>query len=300
LQLASQELKVTVIEDIAQRVGPAVVGLRTGSRGGSGVLVAPDVVATLARNVRADTVRVVTADGAVHDGRVLGTDPTVDLALLRLDAEAEEVADWSSAADPPSLGQDVYALADPGGRGLRVTGGTVASAPRGVRGPAGRLIPGVIEHTAPLPRGSGGGPLVDSAGAVVGLNALRRDGGLLLAWPATALRDRAAALAAGTSTAPRRLGLALLGPRATRRMRSAVGLEDAGGLLVTAVQDGSAAAQAGVARGDLVVSAGGSPITGLDDLYAAVDAAGEGPVELEVLRGTERVTVRIPGEAVPA
>ena len=169
-----------------------------------------------------------------------------------------------------------------------------------MRGPSGRLIPGVIEHTAPLPRGSGGGPLVDRTGAVVGLNALRRDGGLLLAWPATALRDRAAALTAGTSTAPRRLGVALLGPRATRRMRSAVGLDDADGLLVTAVQDGSAAAQAGVARGDLVVRAGGSPVTSLDDLYAAVDAAGEGPLELEVLRGTERLTVLIPGEAVPA
>jgi S1-C subfamily serine protease len=141
---------------------------------------------------------------------------------------------------------------------------------------------------------------VDRSGAIVGLNALRRDGGLLLAWPATALSERAAALAAGASTAPRRLGVALLGPRATRRMRSAVGLEDAGGLLVTAVQDGSPAAQAGLARGDVLLSAGGSPVTGLDELYAAVDAAGDGPLALEVLRGRERLALEIPAKAVAA
>ena len=88
---------------------------------------------------------------------------------------------------------------------------------------------------------------MDRSGAIVGLNALRRDGGLILAWPATVLRERAAALAAGTSTAPRRIGVALLGARQTRRMRSAVGLPDESGLLVRAVQDGSPAATAGVA-----------------------------------------------------
>jgi serine protease Do len=293
-------LIVTVIEEIAERIGPAVVGLTTGGRGGSGVVVAPGVVATLARNVRGDTVQVVTADGSAHDARVAGVDPSVDLAVLRLDDGATAVADWSPDAESPPLGRKVYALADPGGHGLRVTGGTVASAPRGVRGPAGRLIPGAIEHTAPLPRGSGGGPLVDRSGAVVGLNALRRDGGLLLAWPATALRERAVTLAAGSSTAPRRLGVALLGPRATRRMRSAVGLEDAGGLLVTAVEDDSAASEAGLARGDLLVSAAGSEVRGLDDLYAAVDAAGDGPLALEVIRGRERLPLQIPAKAVAA
>jgi len=291
---------MTVIADIAARVGPAVVGIRGRSRGGSGVLVAPGVVVTLARNARGDEARVVTADGAEHVARVEGVDPSVDLAVLRLDTQDTAVAAWSDAPEPPGIGAEVIALADPGGQGLRVTGGTVAAAPRAVRGPAGRLIPGAIEHTAPLPRGSGGGPLVDPSGAIVGLNALRRDGGLLLAWPATALRERAAVLAAGTSTAPRRLGIALLGARATRRMRAAVGLPDVAGLLVTAVEDGSPAAAAGVVRGDVVVGAGGAPVASLDDLYAAVDAAGDAPIQLELLRGTERVAVQVHGEEVRA
>ena len=290
---------MTAIEDIAARIGPSVVGLQDGSRGGSGVLVAPGIVATLARNVHGDELTLVTGDGATHDATVLGIDPSVDLAVLRTGATAPFAA-WSTAAEPPRLGVKVYALADPGGRGLRVTSGSVASAPRGVRGPAGRLIPDAVEHTAPLPRGAGGGPLVDRSGAIVGLNALRRDGGLLLAWPATALRDRAIALAAGERTAPRRLGVALVGARQTGRMRAAVGLDPVDGLLVRGVQEGSAADRAGITRGDVVVGADGTPVATLDDLHAAVDAAGDGALELEVLRGSERVTLRVEGEEVHA
>jgi len=290
---------MTAIEDIAARIGPSVVGLQDGSRGGSGVLVAPGVVVTLARNVHGDALTLVTGDGATHDATVLGIDPSVDLAVLRTGAPAPPAA-WSTAADPPRLGVKVYALADPGGRGLRVTSGSVASAPRGVRGPAGRLIPDAVEHTAPLPRGAGGGPLVDRSGAIVGLNALRRDGGLLLAWPATALRERAAALAAGERTAPRRLGIALVGARQTGRMRAAVGLDPVDGLLVRGVQEGSPADRAGFAHGDVVVAADGAAVTGLDDLHAAVDAVGRGALEVEVLRGTERLTLRVEGEEVHA
>ncbi len=290
---------MTAIEDIAARIGPSVVGMQDGTRGGAGVLVAPGIVATLARNVHRDELTLVTGDGATHAATVVGVDPSVDLAVLRTEAPAP-AATWSTADAAPRLGVKVYALADPGGRGLRVTGGTVASAPRGVRGPAGRLIPDAIEHTAPLPRGAGGGPLVDRSGAIVGLNALRRDGGLLLAWPATALRDRATALASGERTAPRRLGIALVGARQTGRMRAAVGLDPVDGLLVRGVKDGSPADRAGITRGDVVVGANGTAVTGLDDLHGAVDAAGPGPLELDLLRGTDRLTLRVEGEEVEA
>ena len=281
---------MTAIEDIAAMLGDAVLGVASG---GSGVVVAPGVAVTLARNVHGAAARVVMADGAAQDARVLGADPSVDLAVLAVE-DRGTVAAWDDAPAPPGIGRKVYALADPGGTGLRVTGGSVAGVPRRVRGPSGRLIEGALEHTAPLPRGSGGGPLVDRSGAIVGLNALRRDGGLILAWPATLLRERAAVLATGTSTAPRRLGVALLGARQTRRMRSAVGLPDEGGLLVRGVQEGSPAAAAGLTRGDLVVAAGGMPVAGLDDLHAAIDAAGSGGLPLELLRGTERIAVEVP------
>jgi S1-C subfamily serine protease len=159
-----------------------------------------------------------------------------------------------------------------------------------VRGPRGRLVEGVLEHTAPLPRGSGGGPLVDADGAVLGLNAVRRPGGLILAWPATALRAAAEALAAGTHRPPRRLGVAVAPPAVARRLRAAVGLPPADGLLVQGVRAGSAADAAGLTRGDLIVEAAGRPVATIDDLYAALDAADPGtPLALAVLRGADRV-----------
>ena len=179
---------MTAIEDIAARIGPSVVGLQDGSRGGSGVLVAPGIVATLARNVHGDELTLVTGDGATHDATVLGIDPSVDLAVLRTGATAPPAA-WSTAADPPRLGVKVYALADPGGRGLRVTSGSVASAPRGVRGPAGASSPAPSSTRRRCRAAPGAARSSTAPGAIVGLNALRRDGGLLLAWPATALRD---------------------------------------------------------------------------------------------------------------
>jgi serine protease Do len=276
------------IKGIAERVGPSVVGLG-GRRGGSGIVVAPGRVLTLARNVgERDEVDVWVAGERV-EGRVLGRDEQVDAAVLAVEAGAPPVV-WAGDGAELGIGTPVVALGDPAGRGLRATPGWLASAPRGVRGPRGRLIDGVLEHTAPLPRGSGGGPLVDAEGHVIGLNAVRRPGGLILAWPASALRAAADALAAGTHRPPRRLGVAVAPPAVARRLRAAVGLPPEDGLLVQAVRDGSAADAAGLTRGDLIVAAAGRPVASVDDLYAALDAAEPGaPMALVVLRGAERV-----------
>src|SRR5262249_54569706 len=82
----------------------------------------------------------------------------------------------------PAIGAPVFALGNPG-TGLRITEGQVSAAPLTIRSRDGRPLE-VIEHTAPMPRGSGGGPLLDEHGAVLGLNALRGAPGFLLALPA--------------------------------------------------------------------------------------------------------------------
>src|SRR5918999_1521169 len=135
--------------------------------------------------------------------------------------------------------QVTVVVANPGGRGLRVTLGFVSSEGRSFRGPRGRRIGGAIEHTAPLPRGSSGGPLVDVEGRLLGLNALRLDGGLILAVPATAaVKERASRLARGEAPASPRLGVAVAPPRGGRRLPRAVGLPERDGLLVRAGGDG--------------------------------------------------------------
>src|SRR5256885_1301077 len=109
---------------------------------------------------------------------------------------------------------------------------TIAGVPDRVGPPAlglgGRRIGGAIEHSAPLPRGSSGGPLTDAEGRVVGLNAVRLDGGLILAVALTsAALER---LADPGRAEPRRLGVALAPAHVARRMRRAVGLPEREGL----------------------------------------------------------------------
>jgi S1-C subfamily serine protease len=169
----------------------------------------------------------------------------------------------------------------------------VSATGRAFRGPRGRRVAGSIEHTAPLPRGSSGGPLVDAGGNLLGLNAVRRDGGFILALPAdAALRRRAEELARGEAAERPRLGVALAPPRIARRMRAAVGLEDRDGLLVRGVVDDSPAANAGLQRGDLLVRANGRTLAGMDDLFDALDQAGAG-LTLGLVRGTEERDVEV-------
>jgi serine protease Do len=287
--MAVLEETSAAISDAATRLGPAVVGLGRGWGVGSGVVIGAGRVLTNAHNLRHDEVTVTFADGRRESGRVAGTDTDLDIAVIEVDTAGVEPLEWSDDASEPAIGRAVLALGNPGGRGLRVTPGFVSSAARSFRGPRGRRIAGAVEHTAPLPRGSSGGPLVDLDGRLLGINTLRVDGGLILAIPADGqLRDRVEALGRGETPKRVRLGVAIAPPRVARRLRRAVGLPERDGLLVRAVEDGSAADGAGIERGDLLVAAGESALDHVDALYEALDAARtDGRLELTVIRGTE-------------
>jgi serine protease Do len=289
---------VTTLQDAiagaAERVGPSVVGLGRGWGHGSGVVIADGHVLTSAHNLRRDEVTVSFADGRRETATVAGVDTDNDLAVLAVDTGDVSPIAWEPSHTEPAIGHPVVALANPGGRGLRATLGFVSSGGRSFRGPRGRRIRGAIEHTAPLPRGSSGGPLVDPDGNLLGVNSLRLDGGLILAVPAgAAVKERVLGLARGEAVSPHRLGVAIAPPRVARRLRSAVGLPERDGLLVRAVEDGSPGDGAGIEPGDLIVAAGGSPTAGVEALYTALDAvpAAGGDLELTLVRGTDERTV---------
>jgi serine protease Do len=290
--MAVQEQQDTIAE-VAARVGPSVVGLGRGWGLGSGVVIADGQVLTAAHNLRREELTVVFADGSRETAELAGLDPDLGLAVLSVATGDAPAVTWEPA-DEPGIGSAVVALANPGGRGLRATLGFVSSEARSFRGPRGRRVRGAIEHTAPLPRGSSGGPLVDPAGNLLGINSIRLDGGLILAAPANAAaRERLLLLARGEAPVAHRLGVAVAPPRAARRMRRAVGLPERDGLLVRAVEEGGAADRAGIERGDLIVAAGGNAIDGVEALYSVLDGLppSGGELELTVVRGTEERSV---------
>jgi serine protease Do len=269
-----------------------VVGVSGRRSAGSGVVIAPNRVLTNAHNLWGEEVEVTFADGRTATAAVTGIDREGDLAILEVDTKDAAPVEWNGSSEL-GIGAPVFAVANPGGRGLRVTFGLVSGTERSFRGPRGRRIAGSIEHTAPLLPGSSGGPIVDESGKLLGLNTHRLGEGFYLAIPADdALRTRVDTLSKGESPQRVRLGVAVAPAEVARRLRRAVGLPEADGLLVRGVEDDSAAAKAGLQQGDLITSAGGKPVKDTDDLFAALDGA-KGSIELTILRGSEEKTVTV-------
>jgi serine protease Do len=281
------------IARLAEEAGSSVVGIGQRWGVGSGIVLGEGQVLTNAHNVRGSHVTVTFADGHTAEGTVAGTDIDGDLAVIEV--ETGDVPALSWAAGAPALGTPVFGLANPGGRGLRVTFGFVSGIDRSFRGPRGVRITGSLEHTAPLLPGSSGGPVLNAAGELLGINTNRLGEGFYLAIPADeALRGRVDTLARGESVQPPQLGIAIAPGHVARRLRRAVGLPDADGLLIREVSENSPAARAGLARGDLIVAAAGQPTRTVDDLFAALrSAAADGTVQMTVLRGTEERAVHV-------
>jgi serine protease Do len=278
----------SVVGRVARDRGPAVIGVGRGWRVGSGTVIAPDRILASAHRVGPEGATISFADDRRETGELVAADRELDVAVLSAPTGDVEPLAWADG-DAPGIGAPVIALGNPGGRGLRATLGFVAAEQRSFRGPRGRRITGAIEHTAPLPRGSAGGPLLDPDGRLLGINALRLEGGLIVALGASGgLREAAERLARGEQPDRPFLGVAVAPPRVARRMRRAVGLPERDGLLVRGVEDGSAAERAGVTQGDLIVAAGGREVDGIDALHRVLDdASGNGALELTVVRGID-------------
>jgi S1-C subfamily serine protease len=289
------------IRQLAGSAGASVVGIGQRWGVGSGVVLGAGLILKTAHNVRGDQVTVTFADGRTAEGTVAGRDVDGDLAVIDADTGGVPALPWASGTHA-ELGMPVFALANPGGRGLRVTFGFVSGIERSFRGPRGRRITGSLEHTAPLLPGSSGGPVLNADGQLLGINTNRLGEGFYLAMPADeVLRDRAEALARGESASSPRLGVAIAPGHVARRLRRAVGLPEADGMLIREVMQDTPAARAGLAQGDLIVSAAGQPVRTPDDLFDALQAAAGGTIELSIVRGTDERVIQVAfgGDAQP-
>jgi S1-C subfamily serine protease len=283
------------IKRLATEVGPAVVGIGQRWGVGSGVVTGSGQILTNAHNLRGDEVTVTFSDGRTATGTPAGVDMDGDLAVVSVDTGGIEPLKWAQNGSAPEIGRLVFAMSNPGGRGLRVTFGVVTGTERSFRGPRGRRIAVSLEHTAPLLPGSSGGPVIDADGALLGLNTNRLGEGFYLAIPADdALKQLVLDLAKGESPSRPHLGIGIAPSRVAKGLRRAVGLPEAEGLLVRGVEEDSLAAKAGLKEGDLIVEAGGNEVKSVDDLFDALDRLGaKGSLELKVLRGSEERTVSV-------
>ncbi|HEU5111699.1 MAG TPA: trypsin-like peptidase domain-containing protein [Acidimicrobiia bacterium] len=276
---------------VAGSTGGSVVGIGGHWGMGSGVVLDDQLVLTSAHNVGPERATVTFLDGRVEQARVLGIDVDADLAVLSVDTGDVGAITWLSEDGVPEIGMPVVGLANPGGRGLRATLGFVASAARSFRGPRGRRLAGGFEHTALAPPGASGGPVVDLEGKLVGINTRRLGRGFYLAQAATTgMRDMVTALRSGDGVEPRRLGVGLAPVEVTRRLRRSMGLDEADGLLVRLVEEGSPAEVAGVREGDVLVSAGDQTTSDVDDLHRVLAADGDS-LDLGLVRVNDRLTV---------
>jgi serine protease Do len=292
--LAHQELSAT-IRTLADQVGPSVVGINDR---GCGVVVADGLVITNTHNLGGSVTLVTFSDGRQLEATLAGADVDGDLAVLQVDTAGSPP--FADAAAEAELGDVVFGLSRPGGRSLRVTAGTVSSVDRTFRGPRGSRITGGVEHTAPLPRGSSGGPIVDPEGRLVGINTHRVDAGFYLALPTGAEFRRFVERAAAGEVATRRsLGVAVVPPAAARRMRVAVGLPPVEAPLIRGLDENGPAGRAGLRRGDQILRAGDAAIATVEDLQRVLADAGS-TISLRILRGTDEIDVLVDFESTEA
>ena len=308
---------------VVDRVGAAVVRVdasqpaasRTGRRrrggppvgAGSGVVFASDGLVLTNSHVVAGTDRldVTTVHGERVRAELVGDDPHTDLAVLRVTANGLATARLGESSTL-RVGQLAIAIGSPYGFDHTVTAGVVSAVGRSLRARTGRTMHPVIQTDAALNPGNSGGPLLTSAGAVVGINTAIIAGGQGLSFAVpidTARRVLADLLQHGRV---RRAVLGIQGhdartatgtrPSAEGAARTEVGRRE--GVVVDVVVDGGPAATAGVKGGDLITRFNATTVRSVDDLHRLLTAEVVGrPATIQVVRGREpRGLVVVPRE----
>jgi S1-C subfamily serine protease len=297
------------------RVSPSVVNIevhqagrtRTGESrerrgGGSGFVFTPDGLILTNSHVVHDArrIEVTLTDGRRMPATAIGDDPASDLAVIRIEKPRVDEPGLTAAALGDSqqlrVGQLVVAIGAPYGFQSTVTAGVVSALGRSLRSYSGRLIDDVIQTDAALNPGNSGGPLVDSAGRVIGVNT------------ATILPAQGICFAIGINTAKfvasrllrdGRIRRSYIGVSAQtvpvhRRVVRFYDLSKESGALVLSVEEKSPAQRASVREGDVIVALEGRPIAGVDDLHRVLTDVRVGVSgSLTVLRHTEKLELKI-------
>jgi S1-C subfamily serine protease len=286
------KLAPTQVGRVYQSAGPGVVSVQVGSASGTGFVVSEDgTIVTNAHVVgESETALVRFGDtGRQVQAEVRGTDPSSDLAVLRVDPGASgQLRPLPLAnSDRVQVGDAVVAIGHPFGLDRTATAGIVSGLGREIRAPDGFQIDEVIQTDAPINPGNSGGPLLDARGRVVGVNSQIATGGagngsvgIGFAVPSNRVREVLPVLSRSE-----RIERAYLGVTTAPHARGAE---------IVSVAPGSPAQSAGVRSGDVITGVDGHDVTQPQEVSEAIDALKPGDrLELEVSRDGSSRTVQV-------
>jgi S1-C subfamily serine protease len=287
------ELSDSMVEAVS-KAGASTVMVNARRRlPASGIAYASDLILTADHVVeRDDDITIVLPDGSEVSGVVVGRDPGSDLALLRLESIDAVVA--NPAEGDARVGQFVLALGRPNKEGIQASLGVVSAIGGPVRTGRGGLLDRYMRTDAiPYP-GFSGGPLVDVRGRVVGLNTSGLARGASLVIPVTLAWQIAGVLAEHGRVRRGFLGVRSQPVTISQAQQGALGREQASGLLLVAVEEGSPAAAGGLLVGDIIVALANQPVADPDELLAGLvgDIVSK-PTPVQVLRGGELQTITV-------
>ncbi len=283
------------VVEVVQKVSPAVVFIGTeqevdnrfrgrrgqfmedffGTRGerrkvqglGSGAIIDPNgIIVTNEHVIRgASAIHIILADGRTFDAEVIGSDAANDLAVLKVNAKGPLPAAKLGTSSDLMIGETVVAIGSPLGLAKTVTAGVVSATGRSFRAEDGRVYNDFVQTDAAINPGNSGGPLLNVDGEIIGINSaiIASAQGIGFAIPADKVRRIVDELTRFGKVRPAWVGLetANLPPRLAAQM----GWDRTYGALVTDVEPGSPAEQAGIRRGDVVAEMGGSRINDAED-----------------------------------
>jgi S1-C subfamily serine protease len=250
-------------------------------------------------------------DGDLVDAEVVGSDPSTDVAVLRLDDPGDDLQPLPlGKSSEIEVGDAVVAIGNPFGYTRSVTTGIVSAKQRQITAPNGFSIENVIQTDAAINPGNSGGPLLDAEGRVIGINSQIATGGsqgsvgIGFAVPVDTVKGLLPTLKRGEEVERAFLGIQMIG--VTEDIARDLNLEsDEGALIQSVVEDGPAD-EAGLraggtttgdgisAGGDLIVEVDGKPIRTPDDVPAAIaDLKPGDEIDVVYYRGDDRKTATV-------
>jgi S1-C subfamily serine protease len=282
------------LAEAAERAGDSTVLVNARRRiPASGIVYADDLILTANHVVERDEdISVALPDGTELSATVAGRDPGSDLALLKLEQVSATPA--GPAKTPARVGQIALALGRPSKAGIEASLGTVSA----IGGPFRTHHGGMIERylrtdSIPYP-GFSGGPLVAADGTVLGLNTSGLTRGAAITIPTDIAWGVAETLSKHGHIRRGYLGIRSQTVKIPANAQKAIHREQASGLLVVGVEDGSPAAEGGLMVGDILVGVSGSPVMSHDELFARLTGEVIGvSTPIDILRGGQPQTVEI-------